>query len=232
MSELAVKLIIMITLTFVVMAVTKDYYRILNVRSSATAGEIKNAYRKIAMAYHPDRNPNDALAAAVFSDAAEAYKVLSDSESRKQYNYERYLTAEEEYKRPAETIEALVARAKKLNAYVKQSDSFRINKSALLYTIQQLFPEDVNLLKQTNHTLLKEFLEHVTTATEYLYSSQTKQLSKLLTPFYVEHEWLQYKLNSIIQQQQKEERWEKNKIILALVIAAILCLIIFLVSKT
>jgi curved DNA-binding protein CbpA len=214
------------------MAVSKDYYRILNIRSSATAAEIKNAYRKIAMAYHPDRNPEDALAAAVFSDAAEAYKVLSDNDSRKRYNYERYLTAEEEYKRPVETIEALIARAKKLSAYVKQSDLFRINKSAVLYTIQQLFPDDLNLLKQTDHALLQEFLEQVTTAAEYLYSAQTKQLSKLLMPFYAEHAWLQYKLNSIIQQQQREERWEKNKIILAIVIAAILCVIIFLVSKT
>ncbi len=184
------------------------------------------------MAYHPDRNPDDALAAAVFSDAAEAYKVLSDNDARKQYNYERYLTAEEEYKRPVETIESLINRAKKINEYVKRSDPFRINKSALLYIIQQLFPDDLTLLIQTNPAMLQQFLEHVTIAAQHLQSYQTKQLIKLLMPFYYEHEWLQYKLNSIIQQQQKEERWEKNKIILAVVIAIILCALIFFVTKT
>jgi molecular chaperone DnaJ len=213
------------------MAVSKDYYRILNVKSSATTAEIKTAYRKIAMVYHPDRNPDDALAAAVFSDAAEAYRVLSDNESRKRYNYERYITAEQEYKQPVETIGAMIGRIKQLNEYVKHTDPFRLNKSALLLTILQLFPDDLTLLLQTNHALLQQFLELVTVAVQHLHSHQTKQLSKLLIPFYTEHEWLQYKLKSIMQQQQKQERWEKNKIILALIIAAVLCALIFFVSK-
>jgi molecular chaperone DnaJ len=213
------------------MAINKDYYRILNVKSSATTAEIKTAYRKIAMAYHPDRNPDDALAAAVFSDAAEAYKVLSDNESRKRYNHERYITAEQEYKQPVETIGALFGRIKQLNEYVKNSDPFRLNKNALLFSIRQLFPDDLTLLLQTNHALLQQFLELVTVSAQHLHSNQTKQLSKLLIPFYTEHEWLQYKLNSIMQQQQRQERWEKNKIILAIIIAAVLCALIFLVSK-
>src|SRR6478736_4327321 len=109
------------------MAVLKDYYRILNVRSSASAGEIKNAYRKLAMKYHPDRNPEDALAAAVFTDVAQAYKILSNPEARRQYNYERHITAAEEYEKPVETIETLIQRIKKITKYINASDPFRIN---------------------------------------------------------------------------------------------------------
>src|ERR1700755_2435730 len=127
----------MITLTFAVMPVTKNYYKILNVKSSASPGEIKNAYRRLAMKYHPDRNPNDALAEAVFSEAAEAYKILSNTETRRQYNYERTLTAEQEYKRPAETLEALIQRINKINQQVRTADPFRLNKDALLYSIKQ-----------------------------------------------------------------------------------------------
>ena len=72
------------------------------------------------MKYHPDRNPDDALAAAIFTDVAEAYKILSDAEARKQYNYERYLTAEQEYKRPVETIETLIQRIQKINKQHKK----------------------------------------------------------------------------------------------------------------
>lgn len=212
------------------MAIAKDYYRILNVKSSATTAEIKRAYRKLAMVYHPDKNPGDAIAAAIFTDAAEAYKVLGDAEARKRYNYERYLIAEEEYKRPVETLETLIERIEKLNASLKTTDPFRFNKNALLYAIQQLMPDDMQLLPDTNKILLQQFLQQVSFAAAYLSTYQTKQLIELMQPLYAEHEWLQHELNTLLQQQHKQERWEKYKVVLAIVVAAILCLIIFLVA--
>jgi molecular chaperone DnaJ len=64
----------------------RDYYEILNVQKSATLEEIKKAYRKVAMQYHPDRNPGDKAAEEKFKEAAEAYEVLSDSEKKSQYD--------------------------------------------------------------------------------------------------------------------------------------------------
>ena len=64
----------------------KDYYQILGISKSASADEIKKAYRKLAMKYHPDRNKGDKGAEAKFKDISEAYAVLSDSEKRKQYD--------------------------------------------------------------------------------------------------------------------------------------------------
>lgn len=64
----------------------RDYYEVLGVSKSATADEIKKAYRKVAMQYHPDRNPGDASAEEKFKEAAEAYEVLSDSEKRARYD--------------------------------------------------------------------------------------------------------------------------------------------------
>ena len=213
------------------MSVIKDYYRILNVKSSASAGEIKNAYRKLAMKYHPDKNPDDALAAAVFTEAAEAYKTLSDEESRNEYNYKRYLTGEQEYQRPVETIETLILRAAKINKQVQNTDPFRLNKDALLYSIKQLFPDDISLLLSTNDNMLEQFLEQVSIAVKRLSSYQTKQLILLLEPFYAKQKWMQQKLNTLLREQQKEERWEKNKIILAVMLAIILCIIIFFAAR-
>src|SRR3954465_11483324 len=65
---------------------TRDYYEILGVSKSSSADEIKKAYRKVAMQYHPDRNPGDKSAEDKFKEAAEAYEVLSDSEKRAQYD--------------------------------------------------------------------------------------------------------------------------------------------------
>ena len=65
---------------------TKDLYETLGVSRSATDEEIKKAYRKLAMKYHPDRNPGDKEAEQSFKDASEAYAILSDKAKRSQYD--------------------------------------------------------------------------------------------------------------------------------------------------
>lgn len=64
----------------------RDYYEVLNVSKSASADEIKKSYRKIAMQYHPDRNPGDKAAEEKFKEAAEAYDVLSNPDKKAQYD--------------------------------------------------------------------------------------------------------------------------------------------------
>lgn len=64
----------------------RDYYEILSVEKSADGEEIKRAYRRMAMKYHPDRNPGDAEAELRFKECAEAYEVLSDENKRKVYD--------------------------------------------------------------------------------------------------------------------------------------------------
>ena len=64
----------------------RDYYEILSVAKSADAKEIKRAYRKLAMKYHPDRNPDDKEAEAKFKEATEAYEILSDDQKRGAYD--------------------------------------------------------------------------------------------------------------------------------------------------
>ena len=68
------------------MSTKRDYYEILGVAKTASAEEIKKAYRKVAMQYHPDRNPGDKAAEEKFKEAAEAYEVLSDADKRAQYD--------------------------------------------------------------------------------------------------------------------------------------------------
>ncbi len=64
----------------------EDFYKILGVEKNATAQEIKKAYRKLALKYHPDRNPNDKVAEEKFREVSEAYEVLSNEEKRAKYD--------------------------------------------------------------------------------------------------------------------------------------------------
>lgn len=64
----------------------RDYYEVLGVGQDAAAGDIKKAYRRLAMKYHPDRNPDDESAAERFKELSEAYEVLSDQEKRAAYD--------------------------------------------------------------------------------------------------------------------------------------------------
>jgi len=64
----------------------RDYYEVLGVGKNASADDIKRAYRRMAMKYHPDKNPDDKEAEAKFKECAEAYEVLSDPEKRRRYD--------------------------------------------------------------------------------------------------------------------------------------------------
>lgn len=64
----------------------RDYYEVLGVSKTASAEEIKKAYRKTAMQYHPDRNPGDKASEEKFKEAAEAYEVLNDADKKAQYD--------------------------------------------------------------------------------------------------------------------------------------------------
>lgn len=64
----------------------RDYYEVLGISKSATSAEIKKAYRKMAVKFHPDKNPDDKGAEDKFKEAAEAYEILSDGDKKAKYD--------------------------------------------------------------------------------------------------------------------------------------------------
>src|SRR5690554_3444479 len=68
------------------MSQKRDYYEVLGVSRNATAPEIKKAYRKLALKYHPDKNPDDSAAEDKFKKAAEAYEILANEQKKQRYD--------------------------------------------------------------------------------------------------------------------------------------------------
>ena len=79
------------------MSSKRDYYEVLNIARDASESEIKRAYRKLAIKFHPDRNPDDPSAAEKFREATEAYEVLKDSQKRAQYDRFGHAAAAESF---------------------------------------------------------------------------------------------------------------------------------------
>lgn len=82
---ISIFVVLFLALLAVAIAAGKDYYKILAVSKTATAAEIKKAYRKLSLKYHPDKNPSPD-AAEKFAELSVAYDVLSDKEKREIYN--------------------------------------------------------------------------------------------------------------------------------------------------
>lgn len=80
-----IPLLVILAILALALAAAKDYYKILNVPRSASAADIKRAYRKLSLKYHPDKN-SAPDAAEKFAEIAQAYDVLSDPEKRETYN--------------------------------------------------------------------------------------------------------------------------------------------------
>ena len=82
----------------------RDYYEVLGVERTSSAEEIKRAYRKLAVKFHPDKNHNNKLAENHFKEIKEAYETLSDRSRREAYNYERFFNITSSYKKIQQTM--------------------------------------------------------------------------------------------------------------------------------
>ena len=211
---------------------SKDYYKVLGVKPDASAEEIKRSYRRLALKYHPDKNPGDIVAEATFKEVVEAYEILSDSIKREDYHYKRFYTYNYKYKEKERlTPHSIVTAAQKLQKLVEAADPFRMNQEALFFQAEDIV-NDNNL----------ELLEKEGTATD-----RKTILSCLLVAcgvmdftFYGQmHEKLlrladEASGKTVLQFYKKKKReanWIKYKMTGAIILAILMCLAIFFAAK-
>lgn len=130
----------------------KDYYSTLQISPQASSQDIKKAYRKMALRYHPDKHPDDLYAAAYFAEIQEAYKILIDPLLRSQYHQQRWLSQSQgktyQDLSPA-TPQRFAQACVRLREWVQDQDEFRINRPALLARLLQILSKsEIEMMRQ------------------------------------------------------------------------------------
>ena len=213
---------------------SKDYYQLLGVKPNASTEEIKRSYRRLAIKYHPDKNPGDPLAEAAFKEIVEAYDVLSDAKKREDYHYKRFYTYDYKYATaPIVTPQSILNDAIKLQKLVEKADPFRMNRDALLFQLQQILSADnLSLLlveKQAGvNNAIVEAMLIVCKPLQYTYSEIIAEQLCILANG---NDNLEKKIAEFLNNQRKKDTWRRYKVVAALLVAIILCIIIFLISK-
>jgi curved DNA-binding protein CbpA len=216
---------------------SKDYYKILEVSSTASQADIKKSYRRLAMKYHPDKNrDDDKLSETKFKEIQEAYHVLSDEKRRQGYNHKKYDEKHGINKKPSSNVsspQAILQKSIQLRKKVSFMDPHRVNRDTLYNNIQLILsPHNQGILKThndepTNRLIVDELL----TACELLQFKQIKQVCTQLAAIAGADLNLQKKINDYSKKQRINDYWNRYHLIAALAAAAMFCFLIYQLSS-
>lgn len=209
----------------------KDYYRILHVAPTASAEEIKKAFRKLAQIYHPDKNKGAASSAERFEDIYEAYQVLKDRKKRTAYHYQTYQQRSGGSLKPLpETTEDVFQLASDLRDKIAHTDPFRIDTDLIYFEIKELL-SDYNLQilqNERNETLIRQFIIQVLQCMHPVNFDYIKELCGRLQILSANQPEVKKAISDFIINARREYLWNRYKAYIALAITLLICLFIFL----
>jgi hypothetical protein len=207
--------------------VVTDYYQTLNVLPNATADEIKKAYRKLALIYHPDVAGDDEGALDKFRNIKAAYEVLSNSKTRQAYHYKHFY---KDYKaEPIPTPNSIAMKAAELATFTAALDPYRLdyeglyNQIYLLLSVQNL----KILFESKDESLIKTVILHTLLCTPLLPYNKAIIVHETLKTLVDNNKELIAKIERETALQKRLHYWDKYKFIIALGIALALCITIF-----
>ena len=208
----------------------KDYYKILAVEPSASIADIKKAYRKLALQYHPDKN-NNLYTAALFTEIKEAYEVLTNPTKKEQYLQQRWYNKATGNQATAIIITPINVLKQVLvfEQYVAQLDVFRMDKISVYKSLQALTTENTITTLLTfnepniNHQIIKTLLKPLA----LLSVKNASKISANLMLLSNGNIASQVLINSAIKKIKSKEKWQKYQWVLIITITLFICSIIW-----
>jgi curved DNA-binding protein CbpA len=213
----------------------KDYYSILQIDASATVAEIKQAYRRLAKTWHPDKNPGDPNARTQFNEIKEAYEILMNPAKKDLYLQERWYQQSLGKKSTAVVVtpENMLKLTLELDRYVSRLDPHRMNREGLASYVNELASASTvdKLLefdeKDINRQLVTTFLSIV----NYLPLKMTTPIVGRLQRLAGEDEKSSERINQFLINQKKTFFWNRYKFLLIIFITILICLLIYFTSR-
>lgn len=211
----------------------KNYYEILGVPPSSSYKEIKAAYHRLALLYHPDRNAGNATEDDLFKDINEAYNILSDSDKRASYNRNNHFNTIASLNKKYQVVYTASDIYKKLitiQKVLEQTDPYRMNKKSLYQEIQLLFSSvHLAVLKnEGNRSVVDHIIDVVFLIIEHL--SYPEQLAFMANFDNITHD-RKSEITAFLKKQKQLYFWKKYKPFFVLGTAIGLCIILYLSLK-
>jgi curved DNA-binding protein CbpA len=216
--------------------INKDYYKILGISSTATPADIKKSYRRLALQYHPDTNFDNKLYEAKFKEIIEAYKVLSDVKRREEYNRSRTRenVAEKKRPEPQNTPQSILHKAVDFRKKTAVLNPDRMNKLALFQQIQHILSKsNISALQRNNDPKLnKRIIEEILFCSRFLPLAHVERICFQLSAIAGADNVMYRKIYNFSKEIRRQTAWNKYKILVAVVLAIILCFAIYFASTT
>lgn len=213
---------------------SKDYYNILGVQPEASAEQIKKSYRRLALKYHPDKNPGDAIAENVFIQIVEAYNILSDKKKREEYHYKTFYARNYKSKKSVViTPLSVLNNAVSLKKQIENANPFRINKDAVLFQIEQVLSQNNLLLpeQEKQELINNQIVEALLAAAKPLDYVSSETVANKLQVLANGNNYLQNKIDLFLNSKKRNDKWNKYKPVIAMAFTILLCLIIYFASR-
>ena len=213
----------------------KDYYNTLGIPTSASQQEIKKAFRKLALQYHPDKNNGSHQSNALFSEIQEAYEVLSDVKRREEYHYKRWYTRAvgQSYVQRALSPNDILAETQLIRNYVESTSIFRINYDMISGHIRQLLTETcIGILQQhadapLNRKIVLNLLSAITPL-PLRYQIPISHLLHQITPAGAN---TPAEIDKTLLKKKQQERWDKYKWIVVVLLTALICWLMYIIGR-
>jgi hypothetical protein len=212
----------------------KDHYKTLGIAANAGLSDVKKAYRTLAHKYHPDKNPDNNYSASHFREIQEAYKVLGDERSRKQYDEERYFAGLSGQKEPAKlSPEWILTQAKKLRTHMSTLDSYTMNHRAVSEYVLLLLSDSHIAVLQYDHELQvnRQIIEEVIAAIKRLDYRYYPAIVGRLTTVAGTDNTMHQAIALADEERRKRMRGDKYLPLIIVIITLVLCLLMYLYSS-
>lgn len=211
----------------------KDHYKALHVSASASADEIRKAFRRLALLYHPDKN-KAVSAPDHFAEIKEAYEVLKDPVKRADYNYRRYTSGAAFAEKPrAQNAADILHAAGTLARNVSRIDPFRINLDTVSFGIRDILsPYNISLLQQAGDPVINlKIARHLLEALKLLPLPVAAGCMAPLRTLAADDPVLQKELDTFLGNARRQYYWNRYKIYIALLLAVLFIIVLSLSGK-